>query len=340
MLRGARDARRPQGRASPRETPKKLALQPPRAAGAPKRKKEASAPAAAGRRSTIGNPFSMPRRAAAGKPPTYSFVEVPDAAKRPPLGDSMVEVPATRQRWLGMKDELKGLCDEAVRRRALKLLSRGARPRTALASAGAPLYEAYIADRLDLDDPLDGLVVRHRVTGWLQGFVTRTTFTTWTPTSCGTRRHHAAGLKGLVGSGRKLDSGVARGRSGGGALPPPPRAGGAGADRKRACKVTAPPTNDPHLLPGESLAEALERQPREGDWRTTGIVWPQVAEVSLLAALGCGDWLLGVILEELSRDPRYEFCVVASTPGAATFYERHGFVRVGAIARYLDPRSR
>ena len=59
--------------------------------------------------------------------------------------------------------------------------------------------------------------------------------------------------------------------------------------------------------------------------------------MSLLAALGCGDWLLGVILEELSRDPRYEFCVVASTPGAATFYERHGFVRVGAIARYLDP---
>ena len=37
----------------------------------------------------------MPRRAAAGKPPTSSFVEVPDAAKRPPLGDSMVEVPAT-----------------------------------------------------------------------------------------------------------------------------------------------------------------------------------------------------------------------------------------------------
>ena len=157
----------------------------------------------------------MPRRAAAGKPPTYSFVEVPDAAKRPPLGDSMVEVPATRQRWLGMKDELKGLCDEAVRRRALKLLSRGARPRTALASAGAPLYEAYIADRLDLDDPLDGLVVRHRVTGWLQGFVTRTTFTTWTPHFMWDSRHHAAGLKGLVGSGRKLDSGVARGRSGG-----------------------------------------------------------------------------------------------------------------------------
>lgn len=276
----------------------------------------------------------MPRRAAAGTPPPYSFVEVPDAAKRPMLGDSMVEAPATRQRWLGMKEELKGLCDEAVRRRALKLLSRGARPRTALASAGAPLYEAYIADRLDLDDPLDGLVVRHRVTGWLQGFVTRTTFTTWTPHFMWDSRHHAAGLKGLVGSGRKLDSGVSRGAR---ASPKPPRAGGAGALLKRACKVTAPPTNDPHLLPGESLAEALERQPHGGNWRTTGIVWEKVAEVSLLAALGCGDWLMGVLLEELAGDPRYEFCVVASTPGAATFYERHGFVRVGAIARYLDP---
>ena len=181
-------------------------------------------------------------------------------------------------------------------------------------SAGAPLYEAYIADRLDLDDPLDGLVVRHRVTGWLQGFVTRTTFTTWTPHFMW---DSAPPRGGPQGPGRERAQ--ARQRRGAGAerrrrAAAAAAAGGAGADRKRACKVTAPPTNDPHLLPGESLAEALERQPREGDWRTTGIVHAQAAEVSLLAALGCGDWLLGVILEELSRDPRYEFCVVASTP--------------------------
>ena len=64
-------------------------------------------------------------------------------------------------------------------------------------------------------------------------------------------------------------------------------------------------------------------------------MWPTIAEISLLAALGCGDWMLSVVLEELARDDRYEFCVVCATPGAATFYERHGFVRVGAIARYV-----
>lgn len=37
----------------------------------------------------------------------------------------------------------------------------------------------YIADRLDLDDPLFGYTVRDRKTGWLQGFITVTTFTTW-----------------------------------------------------------------------------------------------------------------------------------------------------------------
>ena len=213
----------------------------------PALQKKSQRSAAAGRRSTIGNPFSMPRRAAAGKPPTYSFVEVPDAAKRPPLGDSMVEVPATRQRWLGMKDELKGLCDEAVRRRALKLLSRGARPRTALASAGAPLYEAYIADRLDLDDPLDGLVVRHRVTGWLQGFVTRTTFTTWTPHSMWDSRHHAAGLRAWSAAG--ASSTAAWRGGGGGALPPPPRAGGAGAAGSGLVKLRRPPPTTPTCCP-------------------------------------------------------------------------------------------
>ena len=49
----------------------------------------------------------------------------------------------------------------------------------------------------------------------------------------------------------------------------------------------------------EPLAEGLERCARSGDWRSTGIVWPRVAEISLLAALGCGDWLVSVVLEEL-----------------------------------------
>ncbi|KAH8070015.1 protein-arginine omega-N asymmetric methyltransferase [Aureococcus anophagefferens] len=105
---------------------------------------------------------------------------------------------------------MKGLCDEAVKRRALKLLARGARARSAAASAGAPLYEAYIADRLDLDDPLKGLVVRQRDKGWLQGFITHTTFTAWARTAWDSQHHDdgivdalriAARLRNRVGAG-------------------------------------------------------------------------------------------------------------------------------------------
>lgn len=42
-----------------------------------------------------------------------------------------------------------------------------------------PLSLEYIADRMDLDDPLHGFVMRDKQTGWLQGFITVTTFTTW-----------------------------------------------------------------------------------------------------------------------------------------------------------------
>ena len=275
----------------------------------------------------------MPRRAAAAQPLPYTFDGVPDCEKRPPLRSSCAEAPSSRARWAAIKDEMKGLCDEAVKRRALKLLRGGARQRSALASAGAPLYEAYIADRLDLDDPLEGLVVRHARTGWLQGFLTYTTFTTWTPHFAWDSQHHASGLKGLVGSGRKLDAGVGR--------PPAaacisPRVGGAGANRPRACKPVAAGGEMGADL-AEPLADALEREARSGDWRSTGIVWPRVAEISLLAAMGCGDWLVSCVLAQLARDDAYEYCVVCATPGAATFYERHGFVRVGAIARYIDP---
>ena len=134
-------------------------------------------------------------------------------------------------------------------------IARRSPAETALASA-AHLYATY-ADRLDLDD-LDDLVVRHRVTGWLQGFdeddVHGGRPLMWDS------RHHAAGLKGLVGAGAARQRRGA-GRSGGA------RAAAARRRRRRPSGLvgTGAPTSDPHLLPGESLAEALERQPREGD---------------------------------------------------------------------------
>ena len=42
-----------------------------------------------------------------------------------------------------------------------------------------PLSLDYIADRLDIDNPLRGYMIRHKSGGWLQGFILVTTFTTW-----------------------------------------------------------------------------------------------------------------------------------------------------------------
>jgi hypothetical protein len=42
-----------------------------------------------------------------------------------------------------------------------------------------PLSQDYIADRVMIDDPLCGYMIRTERSGWLQGFIIRTTFTTW-----------------------------------------------------------------------------------------------------------------------------------------------------------------
>jgi hypothetical protein len=49
-----------------------------------------------------------------------------------------------------------------------------------------------------------------------------------------------------------------------------------------------------------ALATALERQKRSGDPTAEGVVWPRVAELSLLGALGCGKWLVQTLLAELA----------------------------------------
>ena len=60
-----------------------------------------------------------------------------------------------------------------------------------------------------------------------------------------------------------------------------------------------------------SLAKELDRQIHEGHPDSEGIVWPRLAEVSLLGALGCGSSLLSLVLGELEL-PRcpYDFAVL------------------------------
>jgi hypothetical protein len=74
--------------------------------------------------------------------------------------------------------EVYHLCCEAGHRQQLMLWRKsnvGGRPPAPM----PPLHLNYLADRLDIDDPLRGYVVRHRAGGWLQGFLCLTTFTHW-----------------------------------------------------------------------------------------------------------------------------------------------------------------
>ncbi|KAK3244554.1 hypothetical protein CYMTET_45834 [Cymbomonas tetramitiformis] len=88
-----------------------------------------------------------------------------------------------------------------------------------------------------------------------------------------------------------------------------------------------------------TLARELQAQFHEGDPNTTGVVWPRVAEVSLVGALGCGARLMQLALDELETESSYDYVVLQATKNSIAFYEALGFVRVGAVARYSHRRG-
>lgn len=55
-----------------------------------------------------------------------------------------------------------------------------------------------------------------------------------------------------------------------------------------------------------------------------------------MAGLGCGEFLVALALEELCDSSKYELVVLQATPLSVAFYERFGFVRVGAVCRYAN----
>jgi Beta-galactosidase C-terminal domain len=83
-----------------------------------------------------------------------------------------------------------------------------------------------------------------------------------------------------------------------------------------------------------SLAQQLEALPREGDPMGGGIVFSAIAEIGLVGALGCGEYLLRMALDGIREKKQYKFVVLQATDSSKAFYEKFGFVRVGAICRY------
>jgi len=72
---------------------------------------------------------------------------------------------------------------------------------------------------------------------------------------------------------------------------------------------------------------------RKEGTKKDGFVHEGVAELSLVGGIGCGDFLVRLALERLV-ELEYDYVVLQATPIAISFYERFGFVRVGAIATY------
>jgi len=220
----------------------------------------------------------------------YAFAGVPACDAE--LSESVVLRILQRRQLTQRIDELVHLCTEASRR-----MVQRQRP----CSAGRewkvspPLRVEYMADRLDVDDPLRGYLVRHREGGWLQGFLCVTTFTHW--------------QLWFRWDSLAPEAGLARGEG------------------------HPPGTVD---VDG-SLAKKLAALDHAGDPTKEGVIWPRVAEISLLGALGCGSWLIRLMIEELEAGDDYDYVVLQATDTSVGFYERMGFVRVGALARYAQP---
>lgn len=182
--------------------------------------------------------------------PIYSFSHVPKA-KGDLKGSSLQRV-TDRKHFLKSMAEMLLLCKEATRRRP---------PSGTKGSASKPLSLEYMADRLDIDDPLFGYIIRTNENvdgqenwkkGMLQGFITVTTFTNWQRTFRWDSSIEAAFDHDTEQMEKDLESG------------------------KRIWDKS------------NTLARELQSTVRFGNIWEEGVVWPRIAEISLLGALGCG----------------------------------------------------
>lgn len=180
--------------------------------------------------------------------PSYSFAHVPQAERD--LRGSSLQYVEDRDDFHACMAEMLLMCKEAMRRRP-----------SAKTTGSKPLSLEYLADRFDIDDPVFGYLVRtqenvtkskHWQPGMLQGFITVTTFTNYQKSFRWDSLHEAA----FSFDDEELSMERARGL--------------------RAWDSDG------------SLAAAMQSTVRCGDVWNEGIVWPRIAEISLLGGLGTG----------------------------------------------------
>jgi hypothetical protein len=180
--------------------------------------------------------------------PCYNFNNVPKAARD--LQGSLLQRVHDRENLKTCMAEMLLLCKEAMRRRP-----------GAGGNGSKPLSLEYLADRLDVDDPCFGYMVRTNENlqmaanwqrGMLQGFITVTTFTNWQRTF----QWDSANEVAFSYDDETLD----------------------------LQRVTGERVWDTD----GNLAREMQATVRCGDIWNEGVVWPRIAEISLLGGLGCG----------------------------------------------------
>lgn len=212
----------------------------------------------------------------------------------------MLEEIKDRDQFKETMAEMVLLCTEAMRRSS------------ADRCPSKPLSLEYIADRLDVDDPAFGYIVRSKE-GMLQGFITLTTFTNWQKTFRWDSLHELAFY---------YDD----------------------SDSEDEETVRHRPKKERRVDRDGSLARELQETVRLGDPYNEGIVWPRIAEISLLGALGCGRKLVQLAIEQLefqkaSGSANYDYVALQATDNSIPFYESLGFVRVGAVTVQPPPKQ-
>lgn len=224
------------------------------------------------------------------RPPKYLMKDVPKCAKD--LKGSILYEIRNPDHFKEAMAEMVLLCTEAMRRTSASRCS------------SKPLSLEYIADRLDIDDPSFGYLVR-TPEGMLQGFITATTFTNWQKNFRWDSLHELAFY---------YDDSDSEDEDGG------------------RC-----PSKKQRLVDRDGrLASELQQTVRLGDPYDEGIIWPRIAEISLLGALGCGRTLVKLLIEQLefqkaSGSANYDYIALQATDNSIPFYESLGFVRVGAV---------
>ena len=235
--------------------------------------------------------------------PRYRFRDV-EKCQKTLTGSVVQEIPSSRESFKEIMAEMVLLCTEAVKR------SRSGR------TASKPLSLEYIADRLDVDDPCFGYVIRSE-TGHLQGFITVTTFTNWQKTFSWDSLQEMSFYYDDASDDANADANVSKEDSNSSsaedeenhsesAISTPPNSNSSGEancnpsiTKSAKKKGDHPPRTPGFKTPSRqsrqrkrhkrildedgSLAKELGKTVHLGDPYNEGIVWPRIAEISLVS---------------------------------------------------------